>query len=541
MLSDLVNTLKYTNQRPSVAHIQVLKSAQRSCQVDLVGIDHEIRSLQTKMNQHLIQLKSLISTRVQKQANSELYAALASPIRLLPSEVLVRVFLYCLPESPGPNTAEAPLLLCHVCSLWRSIASAASQLWDALYINDGWGTPSSTKMLSLWFHNVGNHPLAFYYHKRSYGSSSYSKLDNLVPYSNQIRRLSYVGPTLRQLRALLELPSGSVGSLETLNLRSEVRHGNYDTEIKFRALRSAPRLREVFLDVDPQILCFGSQFTLPWAQLTDLDITSFLSWQDWCRIFLACKSLKTGKFYVGFDDGEPVSPPVNIPQAVIQHDLVQLKISSDGGGDASLFDAFQFPALNAFSLSGRDGYPLFSLTEGSRLSSQITGGSLSQLYLGSLLLETDDLLQILRRLPSLKQLGVDLDVDHRQLCQFLTISGHVEAMTPVYLPQLAHLALCIRLQAAHLDGIFSAQDFYEMVLSRRRHSNHIACLVTVILQICTGEAVDFAVQILKSIESCLSEEIVNEYSPPLDALHLDARWGGVREAPFRLDASHGFR
>lgn len=86
-----------------------------------------------------------------------------------------------------------------------------------------------------------------------------------------------------------------------------------------------------------------------------------------------------------------------------------------------MFDALQIPALTTFLLNGADGDSLFLLTEGSQLSSQITQGFLSQLCLGSLSVETSDLLRILGGMPALERLALDLDLDYLDLCESLTI------------------------------------------------------------------------------------------------------------------------
>lgn len=307
MPSDVVNILRYTNQRPSVEHVKALKSAQKSCQADIAGIDRNMRVLQIKMNQLLLQLKSLNSNKLKTQAESNLYTALVSPIRLLPSDVLVRVFEYCLPEFPGPRTTEAPLLLCWVCSLWRSVAFEASQLWNVLYIYDGWRTSSAINLLPRWFNSAGNRPLDFHYHDRSYSSSPQCELDNLVPYSNQIKRLSYDGPTLAPLTLFLSLPDSRVELLETVSLVSSLRRGD-STSVMITAFESAPRLRQVFLAVEPENFRSPSAFTLPWGQLTDLNITSILRWPEWCRIFSACNSLKIAKFFIDFHPDDDITP-----------------------------------------------------------------------------------------------------------------------------------------------------------------------------------------------------------------------------------------
>jgi len=54
-----------------------------------------------------------------------------------PAEIIEEVFDYCLPDNTldqkQPNVRIAPMLLCHVCSQWRSIALQSPKLWMCLY------------------------------------------------------------------------------------------------------------------------------------------------------------------------------------------------------------------------------------------------------------------------------------------------------------------------------------------------------------------------------------------------------------------------
>jgi hypothetical protein len=59
------------------------------------------------------------------------------PITKVPYDVLVEIFIHCLPRRPlpiaQPNTSVAPMLLCRICSCWRTVALATPSLW--LYLS----------------------------------------------------------------------------------------------------------------------------------------------------------------------------------------------------------------------------------------------------------------------------------------------------------------------------------------------------------------------------------------------------------------------
>ncbi|KAF8188993.1 hypothetical protein BJ912DRAFT_903793 [Pholiota molesta] len=61
-----------------------------------------------------------------------------SPITEIPYDVIREIFFHCLPRRPldireaQPNTTIAPMLLCQICSSWRTIALASPSLWSHL-------------------------------------------------------------------------------------------------------------------------------------------------------------------------------------------------------------------------------------------------------------------------------------------------------------------------------------------------------------------------------------------------------------------------
>ncbi|KAF8173107.1 hypothetical protein BJ912DRAFT_87840 [Pholiota molesta] len=63
----------------------------------------------------------------------------ASPISKVNYDVLREIFVHCLPEHrlayfavKQPNIKVAPMLLCHVCSSWRTVALSSARLWTHL-------------------------------------------------------------------------------------------------------------------------------------------------------------------------------------------------------------------------------------------------------------------------------------------------------------------------------------------------------------------------------------------------------------------------
>ncbi|KAF8171519.1 hypothetical protein BJ912DRAFT_119239 [Pholiota molesta] len=74
-----------------------------------------------------------------------------SPISRVPYDVLREIFIHCLPRYRlrvrQPNTEIAPMLLCHICSAWRTVALGSTTLWShlsyCLAVTDSMSNPYS--------------------------------------------------------------------------------------------------------------------------------------------------------------------------------------------------------------------------------------------------------------------------------------------------------------------------------------------------------------------------------------------------------------
>ncbi|KAJ7368768.1 hypothetical protein DFH08DRAFT_947663 [Mycena albidolilacea] len=80
--------------------------------------------------------------------------SIAYPILTLPPEMTSEIFIHCLPSKRYMgvvNTDEAPLLLTHVCRVWRQIAISTPALWATFDIDDMWRLPRLAEIAQTWF------------------------------------------------------------------------------------------------------------------------------------------------------------------------------------------------------------------------------------------------------------------------------------------------------------------------------------------------------------------------------------------------------
>ncbi|KAJ7893197.1 hypothetical protein B0H13DRAFT_1523668, partial [Mycena leptocephala] len=79
-------------------------------------------------------MRELTAQRDRLKTYIEPHKALISHPRRLPCDLVETIFIAC-PSQCTMSPAEAPLLLGHICSAWRSIAWATPRLWTSVHLN----------------------------------------------------------------------------------------------------------------------------------------------------------------------------------------------------------------------------------------------------------------------------------------------------------------------------------------------------------------------------------------------------------------------
>ncbi|KAF8199988.1 hypothetical protein K438DRAFT_1822993 [Mycena galopus ATCC 62051] len=112
-----------TNHIPSDEEIKSIRQDIVSRSEELARIDERIRELSAQ--------------RDEIQAYLDAQKALISHPRRLPADIVREIFVACLPTSRNAvmSTHEAPLLLCRICSAWRTIALSTPRLWASLHLS----------------------------------------------------------------------------------------------------------------------------------------------------------------------------------------------------------------------------------------------------------------------------------------------------------------------------------------------------------------------------------------------------------------------
>ncbi|KAJ6561763.1 hypothetical protein B0H19DRAFT_87464 [Mycena capillaripes] len=148
----------HTNAVPTDADCERIRELLVGPRKEVADLAAEIERLQTLINQ-------LSEKRDHLNDFIDPHLALISPTRRLPEDVVTEIFTACLPADRNAimSSAEAPLLLCHVCREWRNLAISTPRLWASLHII-AYGNVSKLQQINeatnMWLSRSGVLPLS---------------------------------------------------------------------------------------------------------------------------------------------------------------------------------------------------------------------------------------------------------------------------------------------------------------------------------------------------------------------------------------------
>ncbi|KAJ7741370.1 hypothetical protein B0H16DRAFT_1862405 [Mycena metata] len=118
-----------TNYAPSDSEIQEIHSF-------LEGPLAELALLNTQIEEAQAILRRLSAQRKALTGQIDAHKALLSPMRRLPEDILLDIFIACLPTTHNAliHPRYAPFLLSLVCQRWRWVAHSTPKLWSSLHI-----------------------------------------------------------------------------------------------------------------------------------------------------------------------------------------------------------------------------------------------------------------------------------------------------------------------------------------------------------------------------------------------------------------------
>ncbi|KAJ7933318.1 hypothetical protein B0H13DRAFT_2306997 [Mycena leptocephala] len=280
-----------------------------------------------------------------------------SPVRRLPCEVLSEIFVFCVvPALRSRSTSaddprEPPILMSHVCALWRNVALNTPRLWYDLIFLFSKGLPKrrTIPILEELIHRSTPHGLRTYIDSDSFSfSDSPDILRQLIAIPEFAPRVQtlHLKMGITHFEDLLHVPTPIFLDITTLRLDICI---SRKQQFVGRILEffESPTLRELTIRCTywEDSFCISLSPHFPWAQLVDLDLDVALKAVELVRILTQCINLRRcGLFSLPSPNPQPDLAICTLPnlQNLIMH-----------GWECTYwpFEIFRFPNLTLLDLT----------------------------------------------------------------------------------------------------------------------------------------------------------------------------------------------
>ncbi|KAJ7461515.1 hypothetical protein FB451DRAFT_1497381, partial [Mycena latifolia] len=345
-------------------------------------IDAQIARLQSQINAQL----RLREAELKKIRN---YSAAIAPIRKLPVELLVDMFLLSLVGADVFLSRKKVFSLVHVCRHWRQVALNTPHMWATpVALRPPGIKPTHYYLASTktWLDRSSPLPLSLRIFPQDVDADLTSLMDVLLSVAD---RWKTIHTPYESLDTFPSLPRNAFPTLEEVSL--SVRKTVVGLDIC--AFATAPRLQSVALGETLR------KVHMPWKQLTEISVanTSPLL----CRsILFACQNLETATFTISGQEEIPALPT---------HQLAHLKtldVTFRNGMTASFLDSFKLPLLQSLTLSMSSRHSVWPADSFARF--QLRSPKIRSLSLAIPHLNSAELVEVLHQAPGLTQLTLEM-------------------------------------------------------------------------------------------------------------------------------------
>ncbi|KAJ7798778.1 hypothetical protein B0H13DRAFT_2167158 [Mycena leptocephala] len=409
-----------------------------------------------------------------------------SPIQRMPPELLGELFILCRNHSLESdetyprsvlNTREAPMVLTHVSSYWRTITLGTPALWDfvSLITSSIVADPTMSFIRTL-LERSRTLPLTITVANRR--PMLPTALNVNAPFLRFLwdfhDRLQHIDLDISSSDLVPQLfpPRIALPALMSLSIdiTSEVDAESTDLPALLGLFQHAPSLHVLKLTASymPTILISG----FPWHQLTSFTSQMCMGIAEVHQLLRMCLNLETFQLpYVAPSavDNRPLSPCT-----LRGLRLLELGATSEGISLPGIFDSLSFPALETLDLT-------FTVSMQSLIQLHARSQfNLQHLKLATVYATAQEIIQFLRLLPTLKTLGLDYcsadATDANLIFQAFTHLSNSWS-PPLRLPQLQRLMLA-ELAGELNESVVSA--FAESLLQYPgTHNTSFPCLESI--------------------------------------------------------------
>ncbi|KAJ7453419.1 hypothetical protein FB451DRAFT_1281235, partial [Mycena latifolia] len=421
-----------------------------------------VADVEGEISKTLLSLVKLEQERRRRSQYADTLKGALSPIRRIPSEILVKIFLICRDNSLTASyysitdPREAPMLMGHVSSRWRQVCHGAPRLWDHFHLS---ATPgASMNRTASQFRPIltrsGILPLHVQFEQWYSSPTTTENLFDLIFQTHE--RLKHLYLCITETTISSDSLSRIFSRPTPLPVLSSITlvDGTLDATRVLALFHDMHQLRDVCLHTRP-LPPHSLLSALPWAQLTRLELHSRIELGDAKEILVQCAMLQECALYELFDiDG--LDPPQYVHQLV---PLQRFAITIYDEVPPEFLEAFSFPNLLYLDISATtlSHSVLVNLLAGSKFSLEALKLNVHGLKLISLL----------HQLPSLRTLDLQYCGADDALFEILTYDPR-EPVPSFALPQLT--SLTITEHTSHLDGRIIA-DMVESVCAHAGGQN----------------------------------------------------------------------
>ncbi|KAJ7622696.1 hypothetical protein B0H17DRAFT_1112416 [Mycena rosella] len=244
----------HTNYVPSDEETAQIQSDLASHSQELARIDERIRELTAQRDK----IRNYIDS----------HKALISYPRRLPPDILGEIFIACLPVDRNAvmSVDEAPLVLCRICSAWRTLALSTPRLWASLHTPASFILVDERRVAAVlkWLQRSGACPLSLTFIGEgwdwapSIGPGSIRALvEDLAASSDRWRDIKFCPLSHEAATGLAKVQDTPM--LESIQITTSA------FVLRQIDLSKAPRLHTIILEVDDH---HGPRYLLllPWSE-----------------------------------------------------------------------------------------------------------------------------------------------------------------------------------------------------------------------------------------------------------------------------------
>ncbi|KAF8155345.1 hypothetical protein K438DRAFT_1862641 [Mycena galopus ATCC 62051] len=538
-----------TNYCPTDEEVLEISSLLVDSTFRLKNLDDKIADLQQALDK-------LVEERDGLGAYMESHKALISPVRRLPLDIIEEIFVACLPTHRNCVTSatEAPLLLGHICSAWRSISLSTPQLWASLHLVEPSAPPHSahaqevrefgervTRRLEItttWLGRSGQCPLSLSIESspeegtipEAY-QATVRFFQALIPFAGRWQHVHFTSPP-RLLFEIISYLDIDMPLLETVEFHHRSRRPPQILPIicgSFEMLGGA-RISSFSISGD---LFIPDIFPLRWNQLTTLTIGGpahgfghgsqefkgemMLPILSKCLQLRHCRLMVTDTADLGDSDPALQQPTVVLPflQTLAVHCVAY------AASAVSALQHFSFPELRHFALVGfwKEDCPAFA-------DFVASSTHLESLDIASNLFWKAPFLEIIGRLPAtIQRLKIrDLEDEWQQ----------PPSLDEDTLVLLANAGLCPALQDLSVDRGSSIPDAAVLWFITTRMRQSRPTLRRVDIQFFRPMKLDIMPDLQALLKTGLAVCLTYLPPRPSDSQYSYSPWKGLADEPCAL-------